>query len=81
MSGSPIGDYNMDLMAERASIRFQESKATNPDFYFGPFTGLIARNAGYLFAGRMFANHSRENPSGVLSRCADVLEDENANTL
>jgi hypothetical protein len=72
MSSSSTGDYNMDLMAERASIRFQESKATNPNFYFGPFTGLVARNAGYVFAGRMFANHSRENPSGVLSQCTEI---------
>ncbi|RFU33006.1 heme-thiolate peroxidase, partial [Scytalidium lignicola] len=62
------GDYNMDLMADLANIRFQETIATNPNFYFGPFTGMIARNAGFLFAGRLFANHSVENPTGVLTK-------------
>ncbi|KAJ4312889.1 hypothetical protein N0V84_009698 [Fusarium piperis] len=62
------GDYNFDVFTERAYIRFRESVATNPNFYFGPFTGMIARNAGYLFACRMFANHSSENPNGVLTK-------------
>ena len=58
----------MDLMADRANIRFQQSIAEDPYFYYGPFTGTIARNAGYIFAGRLFANHSKENPVGVLSK-------------
>jgi hypothetical protein len=62
------GDYNMDLFAKRASIRFKESVEGNPSFYFGPFTGLVARNAGYMFAGRMFANYSEANPNGILSK-------------
>ncbi|RMJ15113.1 hypothetical protein CDV36_005265 [Fusarium kuroshium] len=62
------GDYNFDVFAERAYIRFHESVAENPNFYYGPFTGMIARNAGYLFACRMFANHSSENPSGFLNK-------------
>jgi len=68
MSSNPIGNYDMDLMADRANIRFQESKATNPNFYFGPFTGMFVRNAGYIFPGRMFANYSKENPTGILSK-------------
>ena len=67
MSQDPVGDYNIDLMADRTNIRFQQSIAEDPYFYYGPFTGTIARNAGYAFAGRMFANHSVENPGGVLS--------------
>jgi hypothetical protein len=63
------GTFSMDLMAERAKIRLDQSKQTNPEFYYGPFTGLIARNAGYIFAGRLFRNHSAENPQGVLSKC------------
>jgi hypothetical protein len=46
MSTDAIGNYDMDLMASRANIRFQQSKAENPYFYYGPFTGMIARNAG-----------------------------------
>ncbi|KAJ5779131.1 hypothetical protein N7457_006851 [Penicillium paradoxum] len=65
---SSDGTYDMDLMAERAKIRFDQTVHTNPDFYFGPVTGLIARNAGYIFAGRLFRNHSHENPEGVLTK-------------
>jgi hypothetical protein len=53
MSSDPIGDFNMDPMAERANFHFQQTKATNPNFYCGPYTGLVARNAGYIFAGRL----------------------------
>jgi hypothetical protein len=67
MSSDPIGDYSMDMMADRANIRFKESVAENPYFYYGPFTGLVARNAGYIFSGRLFANHSSERPDGYTS--------------
>ncbi|GKT54633.1 oxidase [Colletotrichum tofieldiae] len=62
------GDYNFDVFAERASVRFNETIATNPNFYYGPFTGMIARNAGYFFACRMFANYSSERPDGLLNK-------------
>ncbi|KAI8168790.1 Dothistromin biosynthesis peroxidase dotB [Colletotrichum sp. SAR 10_70] len=62
------GDYNLDVFGARAAARFNETIATNPNFYYGPFTGMIARNAGYLFACRMFANHSAENPTGLLNK-------------
>lgn len=65
---STDGTFSMDLMAKRASIRWEQSKNTNPDFYYGPVTGLIARNAGYLFPARLFRNHTKENPEGVLSK-------------
>ncbi|GFF62436.1 aromatic peroxygenase [Aspergillus lentulus] len=65
---STDGTFGMDLMAERAKIRFEQSIQTNPEFYYGPVTGLIARNAGYIFPGRVFRNHSRENPEGVLTK-------------
>lgn len=62
------GTFDMDLMAKRAKLRFEEAIQTNPNFYYGPVTGLIARNAGYIFPGRLFRNHSRENPEGILSK-------------
>ena len=62
------GTYTMDIMGKRASDRFHESIYENPDFYYGPFTGMLARNAGYLFVGRLFANHSSDHPDGVLSK-------------
>ena len=48
-----IGDkdaLSVDEMGVWASQRFDESVSTNPDFYYGPFTGSIARNAGFAFA-------------------------------
>ncbi|KAL2870904.1 peroxidase family protein [Aspergillus lucknowensis] len=65
---SEDGTFSMDLMAERAAIRFEQTKASNPDFYYGPVTGLIARNAGYIFPARLFRNHSQELPEGVLTK-------------
>ncbi|KAJ9134364.1 Oxidase [Pleurostoma richardsiae] len=62
------GDYNMDLLAARAALRFNDTVSTNPMFYYGPYTGMIARNAGYIFPGRMFANFSHENTEGVLNK-------------
>ncbi|KAL3420535.1 oxidase [Phlyctema vagabunda] len=66
------GDYNFDIFAERASIRFKQTVAENPNFYYGPVTGLVARNAGFLFAARLFSNHSWENPAGTLTK--DILK-------
>ncbi|KAJ5478289.1 hypothetical protein N7530_003798 [Penicillium desertorum] len=65
---STDGTYDMSLMAKRAKIRMDETIHTNPDFYYGPVTGLIARNAGYIFPGRLFRNHSAENPEGTLTK-------------
>ncbi|OOQ83922.1 oxidase [Penicillium brasilianum] len=62
------GIFDMNLMAKRAKLRFEETIQTNPNFYYGPVTGLIARNAGYIFPGRLFRNHSLENPEGILTK-------------
>lgn len=60
-----------DVMAHRSATRFNESVHTNPDFYYGPFTGMIARNAGYLFSARLFANYSGDAAAeGLMSRSA-----------
>ncbi len=61
----------MDDIGQRAADRFADSIATNPQFYYGPYTGLVARNAGYAFAGRLLANHSVEHPEGLLSMFYD----------
>lgn len=66
---STDGTFSMDLMAKRAKNRLDQSKQTNPDFYYGPVTGTVGRNAGYIFPVRLFANYSAQNPEGVLSKC------------
>jgi hypothetical protein len=62
------GVISMDLLADQAARRWAYSVAHNPDFYYGPVTGMVSRNAGYLFTGRLLANHSAENPEGVLTQ-------------
>lgn len=54
----------MDDIGARAAKRFKESISSNPNFYYGPYTGMIARNAGYAFTGRILSNHTKENPMG-----------------
>ncbi|KAF4972594.1 hypothetical protein FSARC_867 [Fusarium sarcochroum] len=65
---SDDGTYDFDTFAERAKIRFHETIANNPDFYYGPFTGMIARNAGYFFACRLLSNHSAERPGDIMDK-------------
>ncbi|KAF5027001.1 hypothetical protein F66182_875 [Fusarium sp. NRRL 66182] len=62
------GNYDIDIFSRYAKQRFDESVATNPNFYFGPFTGMIARNAGYFFASRILSNHSTEYPNGIMNK-------------
>ncbi|TIA37579.1 Cloroperoxidase, partial [Aureobasidium pullulans] len=54
----------MDDIGARAAKRFEESIAMNPNFYYGPYTGMIARNSGYAFTGRILSNHTTEHPFG-----------------
>ncbi|KAJ3572942.1 heme-thiolate peroxidase [Xylaria arbuscula] len=75
------GIITMDALADRAVDRFYESIATNPTFYYGPYTGTIARNAGYAFMGRFLSNHTKDHPLGghlskeVLSSFFGVCEE------
>ncbi|KAH7180040.1 Chloroperoxidase [Fusarium flagelliforme] len=68
MASDEEGTYDFDTFAERAKIRFRETIATNPDFYYGPFTGMIARNAGYFFACRMLSNHTKGSHEDIMDR-------------
>lgn len=65
-------DFSFDVLSKWSADRWHESVETNPYFYYGPFTGMIARNAGYFFVGRLFANHSSDTTEGVLSKLALV---------
>jgi hypothetical protein len=62
------GVISMDLIAEQAARRFDHSVATNPNFYYGPVTGMVSRNAGILFLGRLLSNHTAEHPDGILTQ-------------
>lgn len=58
------GYLSMDDLGNRAAQRLKDSIATNPILYYGPYTGFVARNAGFMFAGRLLSNHSKEYPFG-----------------
>lgn len=62
------GILSMDLLAEQATRRWKYSVANNPDFYYGPVTGMVSRNAGYLFLGRLLSNHTADHPDGILTQ-------------
>lgn len=60
--------FTLDIMADFASKRWNDTIATNPYFYYGPITGMLARNTGYCFVGNLFANYSSQYPEGSLSK-------------
>lgn len=58
------GVMTMKDVGDHSARRVDESIATNPDFFYGPYNGLLVRNAAYAFGGRLLSNHSREFPYG-----------------
>ncbi|KAF1943015.1 Cloroperoxidase [Clathrospora elynae] len=62
------GGLSFDQVGARIAKRVGESVATNPNFYSGPYTGMIGRNGGYAFGSRLLSNHSSEQSEGVLSK-------------
>ncbi|KAH8711867.1 Chloroperoxidase [Phaeosphaeriaceae sp. PMI808] len=62
------GVISMDLLADQAARRWEYSVANNPNFYYGPVSGMVSRNAGYFFLGRLLSNHSAEHPTGILTQ-------------
>ncbi|KAJ4352941.1 hypothetical protein N0V95_003794 [Ascochyta clinopodiicola] len=62
------GILSMDLLSEQAARRWNYSVSNNPNFYYGPVTGMVSRNAGYMFLGRLLSNHTQENPDGILTQ-------------
>ncbi|ESZ98765.1 hypothetical protein SBOR_0871 [Sclerotinia borealis F-4128] len=67
-NGSDSEIITMEDVGKRAADRLEVSIATNPYFYFGPYTGLIVRNAGYAFSGRLLSNHTIEHPDGIMTQ-------------
>jgi hypothetical protein len=78
------GVLSMDLLGEQAARRWKSSVSRNPNFYYGPITGMVSRNAGYFFLGRLLSNHTEEHPEGILTQEVfksffAVFEDANGN--
>ncbi|KXT10410.1 hypothetical protein AC579_7840 [Pseudocercospora musae] len=64
--------FTLQVMSDFAEVRWKETIGTNPHFYYGPVTGMLASNTGYCFIGNLLANYSVENPSGALTH--DILK-------
>jgi hypothetical protein len=62
------GVLSMDLLADQAARRWNDSVSTNPSFWYGPVTGMVSRNAGMFFLGRLLSNHTAEHPEGILTQ-------------
>ena len=64
---SPGGQVTLDSLTSFRSHRFDTQIANNPNFFNGPFTGVLVQPAAYTFIYRFMANHSTEDPTGRLS--------------
>ena len=64
---SPGGQVTLDSLTAFRSDRFDTQIHNNPSFFNGPFSGILVQPAAYNFIYRFMANHSVENPAGLLS--------------
>jgi hypothetical protein len=69
---SPGGVVTLDSLTEFRSHRFDVQKQTNPYFFNGPFSGVLVQPAAYTFIFRFMANHTAQDPTGILPY--DVLK-------
>jgi hypothetical protein len=63
---SPGGEVTIDSLTAFRQHRIEQQIATNPEYFYGPLTGLLVQPAAYTFIYRFMANHSAENPIGHL---------------
>ena len=67
IDASPGGLITLDTLAEYRSQRFDRQVANNPYFFNAPFPGLLVQPAAFTFIYRFMANHTAENPHGILT--------------
>ncbi|CZT08092.1 uncharacterized protein RCO7_09573 [Rhynchosporium graminicola] len=71
-AGQANGDnYDLTVLTDFRSKRFDNSIQNNPYFFNGPFTGILVQPAAYTFIYRFMSNKSAEYPAGRLN--GDVL--------
>jgi len=63
---SPGGTVTMDSLTDFRSYRFDTQIANNKYFFNGPFTGVLVQPAAYTFIFRFMANHTADDPIGIL---------------
>lgn len=61
-------NYNLDVLSEFRAARYKDSVSKNPNFFYGPFTGVAVSQAAYTFIYRFMANHTEESPEGILDQ-------------
>ncbi|KAG8793539.1 hypothetical protein FRC12_002409 [Ceratobasidium sp. 428] len=67
----PGANFDYDTLIKHRASRRQDSISNNPNFFYEPFTGVVALPAAYAFINRYMSNHSAEAPEGTLNH--DVL--------
>lgn len=65
---SPNPNYDLDVLGDFRMKRLDQSIANNPNFWYGPFTGIVVSQAAYAFIYRFMGNKSEEHPTGVLNK-------------
>jgi hypothetical protein len=63
---SPGGEVTLDSLTAFRSKRVDTQIAKNPNYFYGPFSGILVQPAAYTFIYRFMANHSSEHPVGRL---------------
>ncbi|KAJ1307950.1 hypothetical protein OPQ81_002027 [Rhizoctonia solani] len=71
--GDPNANFGVDVITANRVTRYKTSVSENPNFFYGPFSGLTASAAAHVFITRLMSNHSIDNPGGVLNH--EVLKD------
>jgi hypothetical protein len=61
-------NWTLEVMHKQRSFTLQDSISKNPQFFFGPFSGLLVSNAGHCFVPGMMANFSTKYPKGQVTR-------------
>lgn len=63
--------FTLDKFANQSSYNTEVSQSTNPYYFSGPFSGIVAP-AAHNFVVNFMSNHSAEVPGGTLTR--EVLQ-------
>ena len=61
-------NYNLAVLQDFRSKRFDQQIANNPDFFNAPFSGVLVQPAAYTFIYRFMGNKSAEHPDGQLTQ-------------
>ncbi|KAK7443760.1 hypothetical protein VKT23_015543 [Stygiomarasmius scandens] len=56
------GNYDLNVIAEHRKATFNYSKMNNPNFFYGPFSGVIVSQAAHTFITRFMSNNTENGP-------------------